>query len=213
MLRSTLRFALRSPGQIFSDRFFFSKEKKIGAILQHPIVNHLNAQSPPPSPLRTAAPPAPPCQGALPPEKQAPSSAASTPSPEQDALVMTISRLALAKAPQPVCGILPSLAALKRTLLAPKATSANFFETATVRGFLRVNVGMGHSTLHAARGTRIWHFVVKELRHPSRRGSRGISAPLDPSDVRLPQLGPPPSRLRHLGGGCPRPHGKHPHIP
>ena len=122
-------------------------------------------RSPSPSPLRTATPPAPPCQGAPPPDKQAPSSAASTHSPEQDELLRTSTRLALAKAPRPVCGTLPSLAALKRTLLAP-AISSNCIETATVRGFLRANVGTGHSTLHAARGTRIWHFVVKERGAP-----------------------------------------------
>ena len=46
------------------------------------------------------------------------------------------------------------------------AISSNCIETATVRGFLRANVGTGHSTLHAARGTRIWHFVVKERGSP-----------------------------------------------
>ena len=110
------------------------------------------APAPPPPPTTTRTPAQPPPQ--------------STQSTEHDTLERLITQLAWAKAPQPVGGILPSRAALKRTLLAPMAISSNCIETATVRGFLRANVGTGHSTLHAARGTRIWHFVVKERGSP-----------------------------------------------
>ena len=65
---------------------------------------------------------------------------------DQDALVRFITQLALAKTPQLVGGIPLSLTALKRTPLAPPSTPTDFLETATVRVFLRANVGTGHST-------------------------------------------------------------------